>query len=186
MMQRNRKMTRHRAGWTLIEMSVMISLLSAFSVVGISLITTLMALDTSLAGAAAFELNAGRLEDQLRMDAAHRALVSEVEGGIDLLDQTDSVIEYRIVGNTIHRTQKHERRVSRDTFRFLDSKIQLELEGNLLHLSILKQVPIESLSKTSQLENSDRSSLHVLIEVGRSNRFKLPAAKAVTALGGDS
>ena len=67
-------------GWTLIEMSVIIGLLSVFSYVGISFIDRLMEFDNQIATTAAFQIEVDRLEDQLRLDA-YQAKTVVSDGG---------------------------------------------------------------------------------------------------------
>ncbi|MBT5019297.1 MAG: hypothetical protein HON04_11185 [Planctomicrobium sp.] len=161
----------HRSGWSLIEMTVVISLISTFSFVGISLINKLLELDSSLATSAFHQMTTDRLAVQLRTDAEISTEVHETEDGFNLTESTGAVIEYRIQNNLITRKVQRARRVARDSFQFNHCDLSYSISPNLVEFSIEKYEPLAEKSMSSQLASNTQVPVRLLIPVGRQQRY---------------
>ena len=167
--QNNNLQSHH--GYSLIEMSLVIALLGAFSLVAISMLTTLMGMDTSIATASAFELTAERLEDQLREDARRTVRSEVVKGGVNLITQQGETIQYRTGEGTVSRHIDGERHVSQETFALLESSVDLIASENRLELIIRKTSSLDGKNNASLLSTPEGTTIRVLIPLRRGLRF---------------
>lgn len=168
-----------RRGWTLIEMTVMISLLSTFSYIGVSLINKLMELDTTLATAAYQQLTTDRFADQLRSDADNSTQVNKVDDGFHLTESTGAIIEYRVQDEVIHRQVQRGRRTAREEFNFDGCELSHEVSADQIEFTITKRDELAEKSMSSQLANRPDQPTRILVPIGRHQRF------SVSSSGGD-
>ncbi|QDT31576.1 pilus assembly FimT family protein [Thalassoglobus polymorphus] len=174
-----------RQGWTLIEMSIIISLLGIVALVATSLFSVLMELDTSIASASAFELTAQRLEDQLRTDSYSATSFNQLENGFDLVPLSGPVIAYRIDQGKVTRSIDGDRHRSIDEFTFVDTDIQYEVGSHQLEVLLTKVLPGESRSRTAVLETPAGTSIRFLLQLGRSLRFQSTQYPSTAPKSGD-
>lgn len=160
-----------RRGWSLIEMSLVISLLGMFTVVGTSLLMRLMQLDAALATATSWELNATRLEDQLREDAGHAHHVRLAENGIELRTVAGQTIQYHVEGPHVRRELSGDGRTAMDLFTFEDAEIQLMAVADRIEVVVRTLHSLEMRDQASLLKTAANSSIKILIPVGRLLRF---------------
>lgn len=160
-----------RQGWSLIEMALMITLLGSFTLVAISLLTSLMDMDTSIATASAFELTAERLEDQLREDARTTVQTETIENGVNLITQQGQTIQYRVNAGKVQRRIDGERHTSQETFAFIESTVSLIISGETIELTIRKTSSLGEKNRASLLGTREGTSVRVLVPLGRALRF---------------
>lgn len=160
-----------RRGWSLIEMSLVISLLGMFTVVGTSLLTRLMQLDAALATATSWELNATRLEDQLREDAGHTQHARLAENGIELRTVAGQTIQYHVDGALVRRELSGDGRAARDLFTFEDAEIELSVVAGRIEVVVRALHSLEMRDQAALLKTAANSSIKILIPVGRLLRF---------------
>lgn len=160
----------HRSGWSLIEMTVVISLIGTFSYVGISLINKMMELDSTLATSAFHQMTTDRFAVQLRSDAEVSTQVEEIENGFNLTESTGAVIEYRIESDLITRKVQRARRVARDSYQFDHCELSYKMTPSLIEFFIEKSEPLAEKSMSSQL-GSNTETVRLLIPVGRQRRY---------------
>ncbi len=161
----------NRQGWSLIEMTLMITLLGSFSLVAISLLTTLMDMDTSIATASAFELTAERLEDQLRKDAQATVQTEMTENEVKLITQQGQTIQYRVTEGKVQRSMGGDRQTSQETFAFIESSVSLIVSGETIELTIRKASSLGEKNRASLLGTREGASVRALIPLGRALRF---------------
>ena len=161
----------HRTGWTLIEMTVVISLLSTFSFVGISLINKMMELDSTLASSAFHQMTTDRFAVQLRTDAEISTQIKDVENGFNLTESTGALIEYRIQSNLISRKVQRGRRVARDAFQLDHCELSYKISPSLIEFFIVKSEPFAEKSMSSQLGSDTTVPVRLMIPVGRQRRY---------------
>ncbi|WP_417850035.1 pilus assembly FimT family protein [Thalassoglobus sp.] len=174
-----------RHGWTLIEMSIIISLLGIVTLVATSLFSVLMELDTSIASASAFELTAQRFEDQLRIDVSSATGFDQRENGFDLVPASGPVITYRINQETVTRFIDGDRHRSTDEFTFVDTAIQYKIGPQQLEVLLTKILPGEPQTRTAVLGTPVGTSIRFLLQLGRSLRFQSTKFQSTVTKSGD-
>lgn len=160
-----------RRGWSLIEMSLMIALFGGFSLIAISLITSLMEMDSSIATASAFELTAERLEDQLRDDARMTVQTEVTDNGVNLITQQGQTIQYRVNQGKVQRRLDGDRHVSHETFAFVESSVHLIVSEETIELTVRKTSSLGEKNLASLLGTREGTSVRAIISLGRALRF---------------
>lgn len=112
------------AGFTLVEMVVVFSLLAAFLTVAIVLLGLLLRTDTAGHDAVADQLAVARLSRQFRADAHAAASVAAAAESPRVLEMKladGRLVAWSAGGGDVRRTVQHDgRTVSRETYRIID------------------------------------------------------------------
>lgn len=173
---------QRRSGWTLIEATVVMSMISTLMLVSTSLIFVLLNLDGSMAEGTAYALTLHRLEDQLREDTYYASAAESKDEGLLISSSKGESILYQIEQDKVTRTISGGVRKSKDAFIFLNSKPVLSVEPQRVRFELIPVAALEEYQSTSELNTKGRSIETVLFPVRRAGRFTEAAKRSGNAV----
>lgn len=164
-----------RSGFSLIEVSLLVSLVTALGLLATSFIIQLLDLDTHMARSTAIELQLSRFEDQLRLDAAQADALQVDDQQWTFFQPDASEIVYSVRGDRITRSQSLSRRTARETWLLPDVVISLhstaELSPQLLELVIQAQLASDRQGQSALLGPQLPSEQRLVVPLGRNSRY---------------